>query len=68
MQCSYYNFEVNAWEPVIEPTFRTENKYRPWEISIKVSRSKIKIIYVRKCIRNYLVEVIFVKPGFWLFF
>lgn len=36
LQCSYYNYKVNAWEPVLEPCAKTENIYRPWEISVKV--------------------------------
>lgn len=36
VQCSYYNYNVNVWEPIIEPSIKTENIYRPWEISIKV--------------------------------
>ncbi|XP_065221412.1 intermembrane lipid transfer protein VPS13A-like isoform X2 [Planococcus citri] len=40
MQCSYYNFKVNAWEPILEPCVKTENIYRPWEITIKAFKSK----------------------------
>ncbi|KAG8309675.1 hypothetical protein J6590_078971 [Homalodisca vitripennis] len=40
LQVSYYNANVGAWEPLVEPQVEVENVYRPWEVMFKVFQAK----------------------------
>ncbi|BET01399.1 Vacuolar protein sorting-associated protein [Nesidiocoris tenuis] len=47
MQSSYYNCEVGAWEPLLEPCVEDEGVYRPLEMQVKVFRAKAYLIQHR---------------------
>ncbi|XP_073981480.1 intermembrane lipid transfer protein VPS13A-like isoform X2 [Rhodnius prolixus] len=40
LQGSYFNCQVGAWEPLIEPAVEEEGVYRPVEIQVKIFKSK----------------------------
>lgn len=37
IQASYYNSQLGAWEPLLEPCVEEEGVYRPYEILFKVN-------------------------------
>nr|XP_006815973.1 PREDICTED: vacuolar protein sorting-associated protein 13C-like [Saccoglossus kowalevskii] len=44
LEMKYYNEKLDVWEPLIEPVMEKENVYRPWEMTIKVSKAPSRSI------------------------
>lgn len=40
LQANYYNENVQAWEPLIDPVIVDESEYKPWDVLIKVFQDK----------------------------
>ena len=36
LELSYYNETLAVWEPLLEPVYEAEGKYRPWKLLLKV--------------------------------
>ncbi|XP_014251025.1 vacuolar protein sorting-associated protein 13A-like isoform X2 [Cimex lectularius] len=47
IQASYYNSQIGAWEPLLEPSVEDEGIYRPIEMQIKIFRAKAYLIQPR---------------------
>ena len=48
LEMSYYNEKLAIWEPLLEPIMESRNNYRPWEVTVKVSNSRMFVSCVNK--------------------
>lgn len=61
IQANYYNENVQAWEPLIDPVTVDESEYKPWEILVKVFQDKALPIIQHSDKRTKREEGVFVK-------